>query len=438
MIPLDSCLFQKKPLKNKFFICLAIFYGALIGHAIPVTPKGTALDIKEETLILQKRVGYQPTNSDESGLLPLTLSADSESPATAGLRNARIAAQQGHIERAESLYLKLLEKEMPLTERLDILIEYGNLYQKNSQKVKYSAVLENFVALAKGDPRLPMAYLELGRTYRDIGDFKKSLAAFNNVLNASLMGAEVNMEAFKKASLQAKIEMTETYFAMGDIAEAKRSLKRLQTLELSDADREKIMFQSITLRFNEGDYANVLPDLKMFITQYPQSQRLCEARFLLASAYRKQGQFETSLQEVLTLLQDDRLNKDVSPDVLLYWRGKAGNQIGNAFYEQGDYMNALSIYQAMLPLHAGPIWQWPVLYQIGLCYERLKMYDKAKNTYQEIASPTTSAHFVNTPLSPSLNATQESAKWRLNQMEWSKNMTVELSKLTPPDTTLKL
>jgi hypothetical protein len=74
MIPLDSCLFQKKPLKNKFFICLAIFYGALIGHAIPVTPKGTALDIKEETLILQKRVGYQPTNSDESGLLPLTLS----------------------------------------------------------------------------------------------------------------------------------------------------------------------------------------------------------------------------------------------------------------------------------------------------------------------------------------------------------------------------
>lgn len=395
---------------------------------IPVTSKGSELDVREETLVLQKRIGIQLKDPLESGLTAFTLPPDGDVSVQGFLRNARLALKHGNIDRAELLYLKLLEQDMPITERLDLLVEYGNMYVKTGKKVKYSAVLENFVALGAGDPRLPIAYLELGRAYRELGDFKKSLLAFNNVLNASLMGAEVDMEAFKRASLKAKIEITDTYLSMGDFDEANRALKRLQTLSLSDADREKILFQSITLQFNQGHFQGLLSDIKKFIELYPKSDRLCEVRFLLATVYRKQGQFDASLKEVLGLLQDQSLAQNISPDVLLYWRGKAGNQIANAFYEQGDYTNALTIYQAMLSLHVGPIWQWPVLYQMGLCYERLNMHNKAKDMYTQVVSgENVVGGVLASVLTPSLIATQESAKWRLKQMEWFLDMEKSLS-----------
>ncbi len=388
--------------------------------------------VMEENLLLKERTGFEDQQKDPLGVL-----ASSSSPIDRERRNAQLAIRQCDYQRAESIYLKTLERAMPLKERLNLLLELGDLYQLTHQRVKYIATLENFVALAQGDLRVPHCYLELGRTYRELGDFKRAQVAFGNVLTSSLSGNKEGVEVLKDASLRAKIEMTDTYIMMGDWSEAARYLKRLQSLNLAKSDRDKIDFQLASLSFNQGNYGQAAADLKRYIQDHAKGANLLEARFLMAMTYRRLGQFNESLKEVLSLLQDDTITEGATPESILYWKGRAGNQVANAFYEQGDYAHALTIYQSLVPLNDSYTWQWPVLYQIGLCFERLRMYQKAADAYSVVVNgddSQTHAHPpAKEPLTPYLIATQESARWHLKQMEWALHMEESIKTLTPPD-----
>ncbi len=415
---------------------IALFVLMPLGEVVANKPKDPTLAATEETLVLQRRTGYKPESAETAGAMPLGVPVPGSLPGDQMLRDARVAVYEKNSERAEFIYLKLLEKEMPLGERLDILLELAHMYGTLNERVKCAAVLENFVALAKGDARMPEAYLDLGRIYRGLGDFLKAQTAFNNVLNTALAGNGTELDAFREVSLRAKIEITDTFLMTGNWLEAERYLKRLQVLDLAPKDREKVNFQAANLYFNKGEYGKAMASLRRFIDDHPASPDVCEAHFLMASTYRKLGRFDDALKEVLVLLQDDSVSTGATPEAALYWRGRAGNQIANAFYEQGDYLNSLGIYQAMVPLNPGPAWQWPVLYQIGLCFEHLRMYPKAREAYAVIIegddAQKPQGPPAKEPLTSNLIATQESAKWRLQQMEWALNMDESIRKLAPP------
>ena len=176
------------------------------------------------------------------------------------------------------------------------------------------------------------------------------------------------------------------------------------------------------LKRNEG-FAQVIryllhagPDAVPFYDAYPENVHAPESHFLLASMYRllgTQADKDKAHDQVLLLLEkankgvraktakvtdfddketeykwneqdlvwEDDLGDPASVDALMeirkqidqwvHWQKKAGNFLANELFEEGDTNKAVGIYQRMILLDPTPLWQAPIVYQLGLCFERI-------------------------------------------------------------------
>jgi tetratricopeptide (TPR) repeat protein len=141
-------------------------------------------------------------------------------------------------------------------------------------------------------------------------------------------------------------------------------------------------------------------------------------RFVCASSLKKNGRDTEALRQVLALLQEEHADGTGHRETLAYWQRRAGNEIANRFYQEGDLMKALDIYLSLAALDASPEWQLPVWYQVGLVFERLDQPAKATEYYVKIGHRENEVA-ANAP--PSLKAVLEMARWRKNFLAWQIN-----------------
>lgn len=158
------------------------------------------------------------------------------------------------------------------------------------------------------------------------------------------------------------------------------------------------------------------PEVVPYYDAYPENVHAPESHFLLASIYRLLGTQETkdkAHDQVLQLLEkankgvraktvkvtdfddkvttykwneqdsvwQDDLGDPASIDALMeirkqidqwvHWQKKAGNYLANELFEEGETNKAVGIYQKMILLDPSPTWQAPIVYQLGLCFERI-------------------------------------------------------------------
>jgi tetratricopeptide (TPR) repeat protein len=122
------------------------------------------------------------------------------------------------------------------------------------------------------------------------------------------------------------------------------------------------------------------------------------------------------LKQVLLLLQFQEENVRKSPEVWVYWQRRAGNEIANQLYKEGDFFSALQIYLTLAELDKSPAWQLPAWYQTALIYEQLQQWQKATDTYQRILDR--QKELTDATATPSLLSLFEMAKWRKDYIDW--------------------
>jgi tetratricopeptide (TPR) repeat protein len=138
-------------------------------------------------------------------------------------------------------------------------------------------------------------------------------------------------------------------------------------------------------------------------------------RFLFASALKQSGRKADSLKHVLLLLEDQEAAARERRGQWVYWQRRAGNEIGNQLYEEGDYLNALLVYSSLATLDTNVLWQVPVFYQMGLIYERLQQPQKAAETYGRIVAR---GKELDPGINPGLRTALEMARWRMDFLGW--------------------
>ena len=146
-----------------------------------------------------------------------------------------------------------------------------------------------------------------------------------------------------------------------------------------------------------------------------------EARYLLATTLRQLNHPNEALTVTMELLRSEQSASADDAKRWAYWQRRTGNQLANDFFQQGDTMNALSIYQGLAALSPEPAWRLPVEYQIALCYERLRLADRAKAAYQSIVDG--AAELANAksgaPVPPEMTELARMAAWRLTNLDWT-------------------
>lgn len=335
------------------------------------------------------------------------------------LREAR------EFNRAEVQLIQILEGRFPEEIKRPALLELGLVMQDQHSFSKAQHLYAEYVRRYQKDPRVPEVLLRQAYLYRDMGLPDMALSKFFAVMSACLNLKLDEMDYYQKLVLRAQAEIAETYYLQGKFDEASDYYTRLLHLDNPDLDRPDILYKLVRCYSGVKKYNEAAANARLYLEKYPNDVDAPETRFLLAKALKNLGQNKEALQEMNLLLTNEHARSKTDPQQWLYWQQRAGNDIANQLYHEGDYMSALQIYQALAGLNSSAEWQVPVWYQIGLVYENLKQgqkaieyYDKILNRGKESTELGKTADAKTSAPSPAVQAVAEMAAWRKKFLVW--------------------
>lgn len=337
------------------------------------------------------------------------------------LNLARRQRDEHDFEQASKTLVSILDYPAPEEYHRTALLELALTAQQQDQPAKAQQVFSQYVKRYPDDVSVPEVLLRQGLLYRQVGATEMALSKFyavmTTILNLKLDGTGY----YQRLVLQAQTEIADTYYFQGKYGDAAEFFARLMKLDSADLNKTEIHLKLVRCLSLLGRHGEVVTEARVLLTGKLAAANEAELRFLLASALKQLGRNADSLKQVLLLLESTEGNQ--------YWKQRAGNEIGNQLYNEGDYLNALTVYTHLADIDSSPSWQLPVHYQIGLVYERLQQLDKATETYNHILEQTAA---LSDKADPQLKTVLDMAAWRKNYLAWQTQADQANQNANPP------
>jgi tetratricopeptide (TPR) repeat protein len=321
----------------------------------------------------------------------------------------------------------LLEGEASEELKKAVLLELAVIAQEQGKFGRAIQIYAQYQRTYTDDAAQPEIYLRQGLLYRKMGAPALALSKFYAVMTSALTLKAGNVPYYQKLVLQAQTEIADTYFSQGKLEEAADFFRRLLKQDPPGLNKSEIQYKLVHCRAGLNQPTETVAEARLFLERFPGTSAEPEIRFLLANALKKVGQQNEALRQVMALLQSQENQAASNPTNWIYWQQRAGNQIANELYLEGDYINALQVYLALAGLNQTPAWQWPVWYQIGLVYEKLDQPQKAAEMYARIAEPQKE---LASELPPNLQTVLDMARWRAEFVNWQVQAQSERSRQT--------
>ncbi len=329
---------------------------------------------------------------------------------------------QPDFEAAEIAFRQVLNAPNPEPhDTKSALLGLAHVHRKRGDLTKAAAIYERYLADYPGDDRSPDALLSLGRTLRDMGAYKLAIARFYSVINSTLKVGRADFDRYQILAKTAQFEIAETHFAAGEYEEANKYFTKFRLLDVAPSDRARAHFKAADALRRQGNLDGAVTALRAFIEQWPDDDNIPEARYLLATTLRRLKRPQEAFATALDLLKAEKSKVAQAPKRWLHWQLVTGNQLANEYFESGDIVDAHTIYSTLLELSPDLSWRLPITYQLGLCYERLGIMDRARSSFQsvvDLAGPK--------PL-PQHTELAQMAAWRMEHLSWRTEVTREVS-----------
>ena len=329
---------------------------------------------------------------------------------------ARRMKREKNFDAAEKSFVMVLGANAPEIMHRTALLEMGLMAQENQQHARAQQVFTQYLERYPDDPSAAEVYLRQGLLYRQMGAPTMALSKFYAVMTTSLRLKLDRLDYYQRLVLQAQTEIADTYYLQGKFSEAGEFLGRLLKLDSPQLNKSQIIFKMIRSLSSMNKHTEVVAQSEFFLNKYPDTAEVAEVRFLLADSLKKLGRAREATQQVLVLLESQQTTSTNRPGNWIYWQQRTGNEIANQLYKEGDYLNALEIYQNLAKINDAASWQIPVWYQMGMVYERLMQPTKAAALYSKIIGR--EKELDSTKRTLSLEAVLDMARWRKENLKW--------------------
>ena len=333
---------------------------------------------------------------------------------------------------ASRMLITLLEDVLPAELQRAALYELALLAQDENQLSRAQQILAQYLKLFPEDPTVPEVLLRQGLIFRQLGAHQLALAKYYAVMNSALNLKLEQFDYYKRLVLQAQTEIADTYYLQGKFAEASDFFGRLLKQDTPELNRARVQFKVIRCLAALDKHSEVISQAEKFFETNPDAPETPELRFMCANALKQLGRSAEALVHVIKLLESQEAAAQTNGDSWIYWQQRAGNEIANQLYLEGDYLHALQIYDHLAGLDASLAWQLPVQYQLGLIYERLNQPEKATAAYTVILSR--EKELTAAGAEPSLKTIVDMARFRKEHLAWQgrTQVAVQALHLGPP------
>jgi tetratricopeptide (TPR) repeat protein len=345
---------------------------------------------------------------------------------------ARMAIRGGNLEVGEKLLESLLAVDVPPADRKSALVEVAEVYASKGDAVKTAAIYERLCKELPNDADYTGWLLRLGIVYREAGAYKLATSRFYGVIQMSMKAGSSNFEKYQALTRQAQREIANTYFVAGDFPQAQKFYTMALRSDLPKDDRALAVYRLAHCTFMQNDMPGAVQAFERFLKDFSRHALGAEARYMLAAAYKAQNRPMDAYDTVLELLKDAKAKEGADPKKWAYWQKKAGNEFANDFYQRGDFVNAVTIYQSLAAIEATPEWQWPVVYQMALCFERLRLDPRALEAYKFIIAESEKPENKLKKLPMSIENVVEMARFRAEHLGWNEAAHKQLRTVAGP------
>ena len=315
---------------------------------------------------------------------------------------------------ATAFYAGILQSAAPETLQRTALIELALTAQDQNDMVRAQQSYAQGLARWPQDAGVPELILRQGLVYRQMGLNDLAISKFYTVMTSALTLKPERFVYYQQLVLRAQNEIAGAQYDLGRWTEAAASLGRLLKLDPPPDNRSSIQGKLIRCLVTLGIHSDAVAQAQDFLNRYPDAPERPEVRFLCATSLKQMGRNTDALRQVLALLEEQHGAGTRAPTTLAYWQRRAGNEIANQFYQEGESIKALDIYLRLAALSSSLEWQLPVWYQLGLVFERLNQPAKATESYGNIAQREKEL----ADAGPGLKTLIEMARWRKDFIAW--------------------
>lgn len=332
------------------------------------------------------------------------------------LEKARYYAKEESFELAERAYVELIEQTGTQEELEQALLELSEVYYESGQYVKGIEVL-NMAFQRFGHLGLDAEKIyRLGEFYQAAGLYEKAVDIFYEVINTVVISGSEELDEYLPVARMAQFQIARTNYENGDFRKAYEAFDRIDVLDLSRENREVVLYYEIVSALKAGETERGGELIDEFFTEFPESEYSRELSYLRAEVLMMQGRPDEATDHLVKIL-DSFDSEDIGgSEERVFWKQQAGNRLANRFYAEGDYAVALRIYQGMLGLGDSPNWRLPIVYQMGLCFEKLGFFDRARESYTYLLEDL--EQLSEKDWNRSLRHLEESVKWRSEVLQW--------------------
>lgn len=332
---------------------------------------------------------------------------------------------------AEKMLVTLLEEEPPPEFQRGTLFELALVAQEQMKLSRAQQIFAQYIQLFPQDPTVPEVLLRQGLIFRQMGAYNMAIGKYYAVMNSALGLKLDQFDYYKRLVLQAQTEIADTYYMQGKFPEASDFFSRILKQNTTELNRAQINYKLIRCLASLEKHTEVTTQARAFYEKFPDATEVAEVRYLSSNSFKALGRTRDAQSEVLKLLQSQVESVKTNPENWIYWQQRAGNDIANQLYLEGDYLNALELYNHLAVLNNAPAWQVPIWYQVALIYERLSQPRKAAEKYTEIV-----AREKELDGAPSVKTVVDMARWRKEQIDWRDRteLAVESLRLSPAPT----
>ncbi len=315
---------------------------------------------------------------------------------------------------ATAFYAGILQSAAPEALQRTALIELALTAQDQNDMVRAQQIYAQGLARWPQDAGVPELILRQGLVYRQMGLNDLAISKFYTVMTSALTLKPERFVYYQQLVLRAQNEIAGAQYDLGRWTEAAASLGRLLKLDPPPDNRSTIQGKLIRCLVTLGLHSDAVVQAQDFLNRHPDAPERPEVRFLCATSLKQMGRNTDALRQVLALLEEQHGAGTRAPATLAYWQRRAGNEIANQFYQEGESIKALDIYLRLAALSSSLEWQLPVWYQLGLVFERLNQPAKATEYYGNIAQR--EKELVDA--GPGLKTLIEMARWRKDFIAW--------------------
>ena len=333
------------------------------------------------------------------------------------LNKAREARAEKDYELAANMLIFLLESATPASINETAMFELAQITEDAGQFVRAQQIYAQFINQFPKSPKIPETYLRRGLLFRKMGAYRQAKNSFFSAMSQSLAHTD------RRIALHAQTEIADTYMLEGDHETAVNYYRRLIQQSFDELNVPFLHYKMISAISMLGDPIKTGAEAVQFLTKHGSNEYAPEVRFILAKSLKDRQLNDEATREILALMKAQKQQLDENPDRYadwIYWQQRAGNEIANNLYRDGEYQNALHVYTRLAEISEDPEWQLPVLYQIGLCSEHLDFTKRAVESYESIVTRGGQVPADKRP--DSLSTVIEMASWRLDQIKWRGDM----------------